>query len=74
MSQRFSLPAQLSAVEAEIAMRRSVYPRQISKGKLRQSEADYKIANMEAVRKTLVWLIANEPDIRAWQADKKAAE
>ncbi len=44
---------QIKAVEREIAMRRRVYPRWVSGGKMTQTKADAEIAAMEAVRETL---------------------
>jgi len=53
----FSLQAQLAEVEREIVLRQRVYPGLIVRGKMRQSEADYHTAAMEAVRATLTKLI-----------------
>lgn len=63
---RRSIQTQISEVAAEIEMRRQVYPRQVSKGKLRASEADYKIETMVEVRKSLEWLEANMTKVRAF--------
>ncbi len=51
-----TLTMQISEVEREIAMRRQVYPSLVGKGKMRQAEADHKIAIMTAVRDTLTKL------------------
>lgn len=49
----YSLDAQIAEVEHEIRMRKDVYGRQCNAGKMRRSIADYRIACMEAVLKTL---------------------
>ena len=40
----------LACVDRELAMRRRVYPRWVSQGKLKQDGADLEIIRMEAVR------------------------
>lgn len=60
-----SLSQQLEEVEYEMQMRRTVYPRLVARGTLRQAEADYHINRMEAVANTLKWLMANEEIIKS---------
>lgn len=60
-----SLTGQIAEVEREIALRRSVYPRQVSAGKLKFETGELLIERMEAVAKTLRWLQANEAAVRA---------
>lgn len=48
-----TLAEQIRCVQREIAMRRSVYPRLIQSGKMKQGTADREIAAMEAVVQTL---------------------
>jgi hypothetical protein len=48
-----SITAQIAEVEREIAMRRRVYPSQVMRGKMRQSEVDLRISLMEDVLATL---------------------
>lgn len=60
-----TLNQQIKAVEREIAMRSRVYPGWVSRGKMRQSEADYEMAAMRATLATLQWLQANETAVRA---------
>jgi hypothetical protein len=55
MADTHPLRIQIEEVEREIRMRRSVYPRQVAKGKLRQGEADELIKRMESVLATLRW-------------------
>lgn len=43
---------QLEEIERELAMRRSLYPRWISEGKLKQAVADQKFANLKAALET----------------------
>lgn len=47
------LAAQIVEVEREIGMRKHVYPRRVDNGKMRQHEADEKLAAMEAALETL---------------------
>ena len=44
---------QINEVERELSLRRSVYPGLVTRGKMRQSEADEHLARMEAVLATL---------------------
>jgi hypothetical protein len=44
---------QIASVEREINLRRRVYPRWVSEGKMKQDKADREIAVMEAVLETL---------------------
>lgn len=64
MADKVSLTAQIGEVKREIALRRSVYPGLVSRGKMRQAEADLHIAYMTAVLDTLEWLRLHEPAIR----------
>ena len=49
----FSLREQIEEVDRELAMRRDVYPRRVSAGRMRASVATYHMARMQAVRDTL---------------------
>ena len=62
---KISLNQQIDEVERELSQRANVYPRLVSKGGIRQSVADYQVARMEAVKRTLEWLRDNEEKIRA---------
>ena len=53
MSATFSLASQIAEVDAEIRKRREVYDRLVNLGKMKPSQAQFKIAAMEAVRDTL---------------------
>lgn len=57
----FSLEQQIEEVEREIKLRREVYPRQVFKGNMRQSVADYHLARMEAVLVTLKKVATERP-------------
>ena len=59
-----SIGQQIDEVERELAMRRKVYPSMISRGKLRQSEADFYTNRLTAVSRTLQWLRDNEQRIK----------
>ncbi|WP_417423548.1 hypothetical protein [Hoeflea sp.] len=69
---KISLIGQLAEVDREIAMRQQVYPRQVQQGKMRQAEAELLIERMQAVRASLAFLKANEDDIRAMIAARRA--
>ena len=59
-----SIAGQISEVEREISMRREVFPRQVQRRMMKESEAELKIAYMEAVLRTLRWLQQNEAAIK----------
>lgn len=50
---RVPIERQIAEVRRELAMRRRVYPRWVSAGRMAQDEADKFIAAMEAVQGTL---------------------
>lgn len=62
---KLSLHAQIEEVEREIALRKSVYPRLVASGKMRESVAELHTQRMQAVADTLRWLEANEATIKA---------
>ena len=68
-----SLTTQIQEVEREIALRRNVYPRQVSKRAMSQSASELLIERMEDVLNTLLWLERNETEVRAYVAAKKAS-
>jgi len=71
---RFTLEQRLKCVEREIALRANVYPGQVARKKMRQAEADYEIACMEAIRGMLKLLIgANVPEDLPQPSDLFAA-
>lgn len=47
------LAEMIAEAERELHLRRSVYPRQVGRGKLTQTRADRQIAVMEAIGETL---------------------
>lgn len=51
--QQVSLDEQISEVQREIALRKRVYPRWVSEGKIQKEQADLQILTMEAVSWTL---------------------
>lgn len=59
------LPQQIACVKRELAMRNRVYPGQVSRGKMRKSEADHEVSCIKAVLRTLEWLQLNEEAIKA---------
>lgn len=73
MAGKISIIGQITEIDREIAMRESVYPRQVSAGKMRQAEADMLMERIFAIRATLVFCREHEADIRDYIASKKAA-
>lgn len=67
---QFPLTQQIEEVERELALRKEVYPRWVGSGKMRQSVADYHMARMESVLKTLQWLMENETKVKAAMQEK----
>ncbi|MEM1370594.1 MAG: hypothetical protein AAGG72_00040 [Pseudomonadota bacterium] len=65
------LSQQIACVKREIAFRNRVYPGQVSRGKMRKSEADHEVETMTAVLRTLEWLQLNEADIKAQLRERK---
>jgi hypothetical protein len=55
---RYDLRDQLRCVNRELKMRKFVYPKRVTSGVLKQEKADQEIDCMEAVRDTLMELIA----------------
>jgi hypothetical protein len=57
-SELFPIPLieQIQCVEREIALRRRVYPRHVSGGRMTQDFADKQIERMEAVLESLHWM------------------
>jgi hypothetical protein len=53
---KFSLEAQISEVDRELAMREKVYPGWVKSRKMREQEAEYHLNRMRAVKATLEWL------------------
>ena len=62
---QFPLTQQIEEIEREIALRKNVYPRMVGSGKLRQGEADFHMARIESVLKTLKWMKEHEEAIKA---------
>lgn len=61
---RISLNQQIEELDLELRMRRQVYGRQVAAGKMKQSEADYRIERLSAAMMTLMWLAKQEDEIR----------
>lgn len=70
---KVSLIGQIAEIDREIALRQRVYPEQIRRGKMRQAEADLLMGRIHAVRASLVFLKANEDDIRQLVAERRTA-
>ena len=56
MSGRPSLARQISALNAEILVRRVELERDVRAGRLSRSQADYTIESLEAIGDTLRWM------------------
>lgn len=59
-AKKYSLVAQITEINRELALRERVYPSQVTSGRMRQSEAEYHIEVLKRVRATLNWLQSNE--------------
>lgn len=70
---KISLNQQIDEIERELAQRAEVYPRQVARGAMRPSVADFQIARLRAVKATLLWLRENEAEIRDHVAARAAA-
>lgn len=62
MNQKITLSEQIKAVAREIAMRRNVYAGRVRSGSMKESDASYQIACMEAVLETLQEISAGHED------------
>lgn len=67
----FSIVQQIEEVEREIALRKNVYPRLVHRGEMRQSVADYHMARMAAVLRTLEWSRDNRESVIALIRSRK---
>lgn len=72
--EKFSIGQQIEEVERELELRRGVYPRQVQRGTMKQSHADYHIKRMEAVLESLKWLKENRPHIIEWIKNRPAKQ
>lgn len=71
-TRKFSMGQRIACAVREVDKRRSVYPRLVSQGKMRQSEADYEIACMQDIADTLSWLERNQAAVTAAVANAAA--
>lgn len=71
---KFSIDQQIGEVDYELRQRAGVYARAVSKGSMRQSEADYHVEGMKAVLATLEWCRDNRETIAKVHAEAKAAQ
>lgn len=68
---KFPISVRIAEVRREIALRHAVYPGWVTRGKMRQSEADRHIDIMQDIHDTLVWLQEHEQEFTAMLAEKK---
>lgn len=61
---KVSLHLQVKEAKRELALRQYAYPEMVGRGKMRQSESDYRIDNQRAIIATLEWLQENEAVVR----------
>ena len=57
---KVTLHMQIEEARREIIMRRQVYPNLVSRGKMRQAEANHAMERMEAILCTLEWVFKNQ--------------
>lgn len=70
MAGKISIIGQIAEIDREIAMRVSLYPRQVAAGKMKQGEADMLMDRIQSIRNTLMFCRENEADIREYMAVK----
>jgi hypothetical protein len=71
-NRKISLPQQIEEIDQELHRRKNDYPRLVSRGKLRESEAEYQTERLLAVRMTLEWLQEHEDYVRWAIANRQA--
>jgi len=71
MSNKVHIAAQILELQRELEMRRLVYPEQVRRGKMKASQADLHIRQLEAAIMTLQFVQEHENDFRAYMAEKK---
>lgn len=71
--QKFSITSLVKEAQRELAMRKEVFPRRVSMGKMRQGEMDMLIAMQQQIIDTLVFCERNEADIRAFIEAKRVS-
>lgn len=70
--QKFSLAQQIEEVQRELDKRAEVYPGLVRRGTMRQSIADFHVARMTAVLRTLIWLNDNAEAVRKAAGEEKS--
>ena len=70
---RIPLNSQIAEVRRELDQRVGVYQNLVSRGRMRQSEADYRTAAMTAVLTTLLWLQRHQAAVVSVAASNAAA-
>ena len=71
---RIPLNGQIAEVRRELDQREGVYQNAVSRGRMRQSEADYRTAAMTAVLKTLLWLQRHQAAVVSVAASHAVSE
>jgi hypothetical protein len=69
---KISLSQQIEGIDWELQRRNAEFPGLISRGKLRESEADYQMERLRAARSTLEWLLENEDFVKWAIANRDA--
>lgn len=69
MTGALSLRGQIDCVRRELRQRQQVYARLVASGRMKSAAADYEIASMERVLRTLQWVERHEPILRQAVAD-----
>jgi hypothetical protein len=66
---KINIAAQIAEVDYELNMRRRVYSS--GRGTMSRAERELHMAQMEAIKLSLLWLQANEANIRNWAASQQ---
>lgn len=60
----YTIAAQITCIRRELAMRKNVYPKWVSSGRMKAEQADHEINCMQTVHDTLVKLEEEDRELR----------
>ncbi len=74
MAGKISIIGQIAEIDREIGEREKLYPRMVREGRMREEQRVMLMDRIFAIRATLMFCRENEAEIRAWMAERKAAQ
>ncbi|MDP9590088.1 UNVERIFIED_ORG: hypothetical protein J2W19_002644 [Shinella zoogloeoides] len=74
MAGKISIIGQIAECDREIGERERLYPRLVLEGRMKEEQRVMLMDRIFAIRATLMFCKENEADIRAWMAERKAAQ